>query len=226
MRRKLLPQLTPRRSRVGVLAVMVSVVFSAVAIAAAGDLDPSFSGDGKQTTDFGFGADDGASEVCAPGRWQDLPSRSAPLAGASPASRLCPCPLQPEWVARPGLLRGRQTEDQLRRRTSQLARGVAIQANGKIVGPKSAAAAPPATTSPVEQMPDFNASPGSLDSELRSGDGKQVTDFGRRKRRDRGGDSRQTARSSSSSTLDHAGPNLGCRRRHVAGERGGLQESN
>jgi hypothetical protein len=33
--------------------LLVSLVFSAVAIAAAGDLDPTFSGDGKQTTDFG-----------------------------------------------------------------------------------------------------------------------------------------------------------------------------
>jgi uncharacterized delta-60 repeat protein len=34
---------------------MASLVFSAVAIAAAGDLDPTFSGDGKQRTDFGAG---------------------------------------------------------------------------------------------------------------------------------------------------------------------------
>jgi uncharacterized delta-60 repeat protein len=36
-----------------VVAVIVSLAFSAAAIAAAGDLDPTFSGDGKQTTNFG-----------------------------------------------------------------------------------------------------------------------------------------------------------------------------
>ena len=51
MRRKLL-SLAPRPSRVVVLAVMASLAFSATAIAAAGDLDPTFSGDGKQTTNF------------------------------------------------------------------------------------------------------------------------------------------------------------------------------
>ncbi len=53
MRRKLLSHLTPRPSRVVVVAVIASLAFSAAAIAAPGDLDPTFSGDGKQTTDFG-----------------------------------------------------------------------------------------------------------------------------------------------------------------------------
>ena len=35
--------------------MIASLVFSAVAMAAAGDLDPTFSGDGKQRTDFGAG---------------------------------------------------------------------------------------------------------------------------------------------------------------------------
>ena len=34
---------------------MASLVFSAVAIAAAGDLDPTFSADGKQRSNFGPG---------------------------------------------------------------------------------------------------------------------------------------------------------------------------
>jgi uncharacterized delta-60 repeat protein len=38
-----------------VVALLASLAFSATAMAAAGDLDPTFSGDGKQTTDFGAG---------------------------------------------------------------------------------------------------------------------------------------------------------------------------
>ncbi|HXF00296.1 MAG TPA: hypothetical protein VN458_08105 [Solirubrobacterales bacterium] len=45
--------MTPRPVRHGVvLALLVSLVFSAAAMAAAGDPDPTFSGDGKQTTNF------------------------------------------------------------------------------------------------------------------------------------------------------------------------------
>jgi uncharacterized delta-60 repeat protein len=38
-----------------VVALLASLAFPAAAVAAAGDLDPTFSGDGKQTTDFGAG---------------------------------------------------------------------------------------------------------------------------------------------------------------------------
>src|SRR2546427_381241 len=50
------PALGRRRAGIGtalVAALLVSAVLSASASAAAGGLDPSFSGDGKQTTDFG-----------------------------------------------------------------------------------------------------------------------------------------------------------------------------
>src|SRR5688572_24544418 len=55
MRQRLVSRFTPRSLRVVVVGVMATLVFSAVAIAAAGDLDPTFSGDGKQRTDFGSG---------------------------------------------------------------------------------------------------------------------------------------------------------------------------
>ena len=55
MRQRLVSQFIPRPLRVVVVGVMASLVFSAAAIAAAGDLDPTFSGDGKQRTDFGAG---------------------------------------------------------------------------------------------------------------------------------------------------------------------------
>jgi len=56
MRRSRLSQLTLIAKPLGhgvVVALLVSLVFSAAAIAAAGDPDPTFSGDGKQRTDFG-----------------------------------------------------------------------------------------------------------------------------------------------------------------------------
>ena len=40
-----------------VAALLVGLIGSAAAQAAPGDLDPAFSGDGMQTTDFGSGAD-------------------------------------------------------------------------------------------------------------------------------------------------------------------------
>jgi uncharacterized delta-60 repeat protein len=45
------------------VASLVSLAFSAVAVAAAGDLDPSFSGDGKQTSNFGAGSSAAAAAV-------------------------------------------------------------------------------------------------------------------------------------------------------------------
>ena len=55
MRQRLVSQFIPRPLRVVVVGVMASLVFSAAAMAAAGDLDPTFSVDGKQRTDFGPG---------------------------------------------------------------------------------------------------------------------------------------------------------------------------
>jgi uncharacterized delta-60 repeat protein len=55
MRQRLVSQFIPRPLRVVVVGVMASLVFPVAAIAAAGDLDPTFSADGKQRTDFGAG---------------------------------------------------------------------------------------------------------------------------------------------------------------------------
>ena len=55
MHQRLVSRFTARPLRVVVVAVMASLVLSAAAIAAAGDLDPTFSVDGKQRTDFGAG---------------------------------------------------------------------------------------------------------------------------------------------------------------------------
>ncbi len=72
-----------------------------------GSLDTSFSGDGKQATDFG--GNDGATGVEIQG--------DGKIVGRSAAARrrLRARPLQPERLARPELLRGRQADDRLRR---------------------------------------------------------------------------------------------------------------
>ena len=63
MRRKLLSHLTLKPSRVAVVAAIASLAFSAAAMAAAGDLDPTFSVDGKQRTDFGYTGPSAAEAV-------------------------------------------------------------------------------------------------------------------------------------------------------------------
>src|SRR2546430_11761583 len=55
-RRRPARKLRPLRSGAGlVVAIVVGLVFSASAEAAPGDLDPTFSGDGRQVSDFGAG---------------------------------------------------------------------------------------------------------------------------------------------------------------------------
>ena len=76
-----------------------------------GSLDTTFSGDGKQTTDFG-GYFDGADGGGDPGRWQDRRGRPR----GRRERRLRARPLQPERLARHDLLRRRQADDRLRRR--------------------------------------------------------------------------------------------------------------
>src|SRR5215204_4832105 len=57
----------PVRSGVVLIAtLLVGIVFTGTAQAAPGGLDPTFSGDGKQTTDFGHGADAAGGMALAP----------------------------------------------------------------------------------------------------------------------------------------------------------------
>src|SRR6185295_2515192 len=63
MRQRRVSQFIPRPLRVVVVGVMASLVFSAAAMAAAGDPDPTFSGDGKLRTDFGSGASSAQAAV-------------------------------------------------------------------------------------------------------------------------------------------------------------------
>ena len=110
-----------------------------------GSLDTSFSGDGKQTTDFGRGHD-GASGGGAPGRRQDRRGRHDSAA----ERRLRARPLQPERLARHELLRRRQADDRLRGpptgRTGWRSRPTARSSWSAAAAPAAATSRSPATT--------------------------------------------------------------------------------
>ena len=102
---------------VGATGAVATAVHSEFALARYnpnGSLDPSFSGDGKQTTDFGgiggrFG--EGATGVAAPANGKIVAVGTADESGIS---RLRARPLQHRRHARRELLRGRQADDRLR----------------------------------------------------------------------------------------------------------------
>jgi uncharacterized delta-60 repeat protein len=162
LRRKLLSRLAS--SRAVVVALIVCLVFTAVAIAAAGDLDPTFSGDGKQTTDFGFGESDAANAVALQGDGKIVTVGRAGgddgrdafgLARYNPSGAL-----DASFAGD-----GRQTTAF---GSFAQASDVAIQANGKIV------AVGRGRTSDFA-VARYNLN-GTLDTSF-SGDGKQTTDF-------------------------------------------------
>ena len=149
-----------------VAAMVVGIVFSAGAQAAPGDLDPTFSGDGKQTTDFGFGVSSAAATVRQP----DGKIVAVGTDGRHRRQRLRARPLQPERLARHELLRRRQADDRLRGRgdgaTGWRSRPTARSSRSVSGGTGSADFA----------LARYNPN-GSLDTSF-SGDGKQTTDFG------------------------------------------------
>ena len=120
-----------------------------------GTLDTSFSGDGRQRTDFGgFGASDG---VALQGD-----GKIVVVGGGAPG------PLQLRRLARHELLRRRQADDQLR----LAANGVALQGDGKIVVVGSAlrrrrATSPSPATTPMGRS--TRASPGTASRPPTSG---------------------------------------------------------
>ena len=148
-------------------ALVVGVVFAAGAQAAPGALDLTFSGDGKQTTDFGFGL------AKRRRRWDSRTARSSQLArtpAAGRAGRLRARPLQPQRVARPELLRRRQADDRLR--------GLRPGERGGAPGRRQdrRGRQRPAALGNDFALARYNPN-GSLDPSF-SGDGKQTTDFG------------------------------------------------
>jgi uncharacterized delta-60 repeat protein len=116
----------PRPLRSGavlVAAIVVGAVLSAGAQAAPGDLDPTFSGDGKQTTNLGFGISSAAATVRQPdGKIVAVGSdgNDFALARYNPNGSL-----DPSFSGD-----GRQTTDF---GGGDLANGVALQGDGKIV---------------------------------------------------------------------------------------------
>ena len=129
-------------------------------------LDPSFSGDGKQTTDFG-----GTSMERSGWRSRGTArsSRAAwPVTSVPFPRRLRARPLRLRRVARPELLRRRQADHRLRGPDG--AGAVAVQEDGKIVAVGTAGS--------DFALARYNPN-GSLDPSF-SGDGKQTTDFGAR----------------------------------------------
>ena len=110
-----------RSAAAAVAAMVVGVVFSAGAQAAPGDLDPTFSGDGKQTTDFG-----GAKGVAIQADGKIV---AVGLAGGRNDFALAR--YNPNGTLDPSFSgNGRQRTDFGSR---DRANGVAIQADGKIV---------------------------------------------------------------------------------------------
>src|SRR2546423_1360954 len=142
--------------------LLVAVVFSAVAQAAPGDLDPTFSGDGKQTTDFGFGS--GSAEATV-----RQPDGKIVAAGSTPGGdyRFALARYNPNGSLDTSFSGdGKQTTDF---GSFDEANGVALQTDGKIV-------VVGLTGGGDFALARYNPN-GSLDTSF-SGDGRQTTDFG------------------------------------------------
>ncbi len=150
-----------------IVAVLAGIVFSGAANAAPGDLDFTFSGNGKQTTDFRFGLSSAAATVVQPdGKIVAVGvDRAADSGGDFAVARYNPNGTLDRTFSGDG------------RRTTDFdygddgAHAVALQADGKIVVV--------GTSNP--HRPDFALARynpnGSLDRSF-SGDGRQTTDFG------------------------------------------------
>jgi uncharacterized delta-60 repeat protein len=145
-------------SLAGVL-LLLGVVFPAGAQAAPGDLDLTFSGDGKQRTDFGFGSSRAAATVRQPD--------GKIVAVGSTADDFALARYNPNGSLDTSFSgNGKQTTDFF---GSDEGNGVALQGDGKIVVVGG-------TVDGDFALARYNPN-GSLDTSF-SGDGKQTTDFG------------------------------------------------
>jgi uncharacterized delta-60 repeat protein len=158
------------------VALLVALLFSTAAQAAAGDLDPTFSGDGKQTTDFPFGVS-GASEtvsqpdgkVIAVGSVLRATARDSGLNDFAIARYSPNGSLDPTFSGD-----GKQTTD-FNGLDDQIT-DVALQSDGKIVVVGRTGFFDPFGSSFDFAVARYNAN-GSLDTSF-SGDGKQTIAFG------------------------------------------------
>jgi uncharacterized delta-60 repeat protein len=147
-----------RSGAILVAAMVVGVVFSAGAKAAPGDLDPTFSGDGKQRTDFGFGNSRAAATV-------RLPDGKIVAVGEA-GGHFALARYNPDGSLDTSFSAdGKQTTDF---GGPDFASAVALQADGKIVAV--------GVGSRDFALARYNPN-GSLDASF-SGDGRQTTDFG------------------------------------------------
>ena len=171
------PQAVRTRTRrrvaaLGSLAVVLLLLAAAVAApaqAAPGDLDLTFSGDGKQTTDFGFGLSSAAATVRQPdGKIVAVGTDRGRGTLAFALARYNPNGSLDTSFSGDGKQRTEFVEGLAE------AAGVALQGNGKIVVVGHAL---PAGFSQYDfALARYNPD-GSLDTSF-SGDGKQTTDFG------------------------------------------------
>src|SRR5829696_2570314 len=158
----------PVRSGVVLIAtLLVGIVFTGTAQAAPGGLDPTFSGDGKQTTDFG--GEPGIDVATAVAMQTDgkivAVGRGGPEGDFALARYKSNGSLDPTFSGD-----GKLTTNF--GQFSDVAEGVVIQPNGKIVAVGSVG-----TTGGQDfALARYNPN-GALDPTF-SGDGKQTTDFG------------------------------------------------
>ena len=151
-----------------IATLLVGIVFTGTAQAAPGGLDPTFSGDGKQTTDFGHGADAAGGMALAPhGKIVAVGQTGTggynwALARYNPNGAL-----DPTFSGD-----GKQTTDF--GGGSDGASGVALQGDGEIVA--AGCACPDDVNARDFALARYKPN-GALDPTF-SGDGKQTTDFG------------------------------------------------
>ena len=156
--------------------MVVGLLFSASAHAAPGDLDPTFSGDGKQTTDFPFGVSEASATVSQPdgkvvavGSVLRATSRDSGLNDFAIARYNPNGSLDTSFSGD-----GKQTTDF--NGLDDGATGVALQSDGKIVVVGRTGFFDPFGSSFDFAIARYNPD-GSLDSTF-SGDGKQSVAFG------------------------------------------------
>ena len=135
-----------------------------------GSLDTSFSGDGKQTTDFGFGADDGATAVAHQGNGKIVAVGRA--GGGATGNDFALARYNPNGSLDTSFSGDGKRRTDFGAGSDDRATGVGLQGDGKIVavGQRSSGAADDFA------LARYNTD-GSLDTSF-SGDGKQTTDFG------------------------------------------------
>src|SRR5215204_1986697 len=157
----------PVRSGVVLIAtLLVGIVFTGTAQAAPGGLDPTFSGDGKQTTDFGHGADAAGGMALAPhGKIVAVGQTGTGGYNWALARYNPPGALDPTFSGD-----GKQTTDFGGEPGIDVATAVAMQTDGKIVA--VGRGGPGGSFALARYKPN-----GSLDPTF-SGDGKLTTNFG------------------------------------------------